>query len=92
MEYILLYLIIVSAISVIAVSFDKTAARNGENRISEKSLMALAVIGGGVAMYITMRIIHHKTRKNKFMVGIPVIVMLEVALTAIIYFNFFYKI
>ncbi|MBO5358195.1 MAG: DUF1294 domain-containing protein [Clostridia bacterium] len=91
MEYFVLYLIIVSAISAIAVTIDKAAARNGSRRISEKSLMVLSVIGGGVAMYITMRIIHHKTRKNKFMVGIPVIVMLQLALTAIIYFNFFYK-
>ncbi|MBE6780947.1 MAG: DUF1294 domain-containing protein [Ruminococcaceae bacterium] len=91
MEYFVLYLIIVSAISAIAVTIDKIAARNGSRRISEKSLMVLSVIGGGVAMYITMRIIHHKTRKNKFMVGIPVIVMLQLALTAIIYFNFFYK-
>lgn len=92
MEYFLIYLCGISVISIIAILFDKTAARNGERRISEKSLMALAVIGGGIAMYITMRIIHHKTRKNKFMVGIPVVVMLEIALTAIIYFNFFYKI
>ncbi len=92
MEYLFLYLLIISVISAIAVTVDKTAARNGERRISEKSLMTLAAIGGGVAMYITMRIIHHKTRKNKFMVGIPVIVMLEIAVVAIIYFNFFYKI
>ena len=92
MGYIFLYLVAVSVISIISVIIDKTAAKNGERRISENSLMALSVIGGGVAMYITMRIIHHKTRKNKFMVGIPVIIMLEVALTAIIYFNFFYKI
>ena len=88
MEYFLIYLFVINIISIFAVLFDKTAARNGEKRISEKSLITLAVMGGGVAMYVAMRIIRHKTRKNKFMVGIPVIVMLEIATAAIIYFNF----
>ena len=88
MEYFIIYVLTISIISIFAVMLDKTAARNGKRRISEKALMVLASIGGGVAMYAAMRIIRHKTRKNKFMVGIPVIVMLEIAITLIVYFNF----
>ena len=88
MEYFIIYVLTISIISIFAVMLDKTAARNGKRRISEKTLMLLASIGGGVAMYVAMRIIRHKTRKNKFMVGIPVIVMLEIAAVEIIYFNF----
>ena len=88
MEYFIIYILSISIISIFAVMLDKTAARKGKRRISENALMTLAAIGGGVAMYFSMRIIRHKTRKNKFMVGIPVIVMFEIAAFAIIYYNF----
>lgn len=88
MEYFIIYILSISIISIFAVMLDKNAARKGKRRISENALMTLAAIGGGAAMYFSMRIIRHKTRKNKFMVGIPVIVMLEIAVLAIIYFNF----
>ncbi len=89
MKTILAYLVIVNIISIIAVVHDKSAARNGEMRVSENSLLVLAAAGGGVGMYMAMRIIHHKTRKNKFMVGIPVIVILEFALAALLYLKIF---
>ena len=43
----------------------------------ESALLWLAALGGGPAMYAAMRIIRHKTLHKKFMVGIPVIVLLE---------------
>lgn len=50
-------------------------------------LLYLCMLGGGVAMYCTMRIIHHKTRHNKFMVGIPVIIALQAAAILVVYLN-----
>ena len=70
---------------------DKYLAKHNMWRISEKTLFIFAVLGGGVAMYTTMRIIRHKTRKNKFMFGIPAIILLEIGIAAIIYFNFLEK-
>jgi uncharacterized membrane protein YsdA (DUF1294 family) len=37
-------------------------------------------LGGSVAMFITMQIIRHKTKHVKFMLGIPVIMVLQAAL------------
>lgn len=91
MKYFIIYLFIVSIISVLGTILDKYLARHNMWRISEKALLIFAIFGGGISMYITMRIIHHKTRKNKFMFGIPAIVLLEIGLAAIIYFNFFGK-
>ncbi len=89
MNYILLYFLVINIVAILAVAIDKSAARNGGERIKESALLCLAAIGGSFGMYAAMRIIRHKTRKNKFMVGIPVIIMCQIALVAIIYFNFF---
>lgn len=91
MKYFVIYLFIVSIISVFVTVLDKYLAKHNMWRISEKTLFIFAVLGGGVAMYTTMRIIHHKTRKNKFMFGIPAIILLEICIAAIIYFNFLEK-
>lgn len=91
MKYFVIYLFIVSIISVFVTVLDKYLAKHNMWRISEKTLFIFAVLGGGVAMYTTMRIIHHKTRKNKFMFGIPAIILLEIGIAAIIYFNFLEK-
>lgn len=73
------YFIIINIISVIVTIHDKKAARKHKRRVPEKVLMILAALSGCVCMYITMRIIHHKTKHPKFMVGIPVIFILEAA-------------
>ena len=91
MEYLFIYLLIISVISVFVTVLDKYLAKHNMWRISEKTLFIFAVLGGGVAMYTTMRIIRHKTRKNKFMFGIPAIILLEIGMAAIIYFNFLEK-
>lgn len=59
---------------------DKHNARNGKRRISEASLLTVAAIGGSVGMLISMYVLHHKTRKLKFTLGVPVILILQVLL------------
>lgn len=46
--------------------------------------MLLSALGGAPMMYITMRIIRHKTKKVKFMLGIPLIFVIECVLFYII--------
>ncbi len=76
-EYILWYLCIISIISVFFCIYDKWAAKKHKRRISEKTLFVLCFVGGSVAMYITMRLIHHKTLHKRFMMGIPLIIVLQ---------------
>ena len=57
---------------------DKEASKKKRWRISEKNLLILAALSGCVTMYITMKAIHHKTKHNLFMIGIPVIFICEV--------------
>ncbi len=87
MKYFLIYLLAISIISVIVCCYDKLAAKRGWRRTPEKTLMLLSVLGGAVAMYITMQIIRHKTRHNKFMVGLPLIILLQIAIILLFYFK-----
>lgn len=72
------WLILISLISVIVTVADKVKAKSGSQRVPEATLMLLSVLGGSFAMLITMLIIRHKTKHPKFMVGIPVIILLQV--------------
>ena len=59
-------------------AYDKRAAQRGLWRIPERTLLLAAILGGSVAMLLTMRAIRHKTKHTKFMVGMPVIIVLQV--------------
>ncbi len=89
MEILWIYIATISLLSVVICIFDKIAAKRGAWRISENALLTLSALGGAAAMYITMRIIRHKTRHNKFMIGIPIIILLQIIGGILIYYNFF---
>ena len=82
MKYIFIWLVIISAVSVILTVYDKIAAKTGGRRIAEKTLMLLGLIGGAAAILVTMLIIRHKTRHAKFMVGLPVEIILHIGIIA----------
>ena len=80
----------VSAVAFLMYGIDKWKAKRGAWRIPEKTLMLLSFIGGGAAMYITMLLIRHKTKHVKFMVGIPLIIIAQIAAAAaVVYFLYF---
>lgn len=83
---ILLYLLAVNLVAVILTIYDKKCAQRGRWRVSETTLLSVSAFGGAVGMYITMRRIRHKTQKKKFMLGIPVIFLSELAAAVFIYF------
>ncbi|MGN1112103.1 MAG: DUF1294 domain-containing protein [Acutalibacteraceae bacterium] len=79
------WLAVISLVSVIVTIVDKLKAVHNGWRIKESTLLILSALGGSVAMYITMHIIRHKTRKPKFMLGIPAIFVLQAAVAVGIY-------
>lgn len=82
-KYILpIYIAIMSLISIVVCIYDKKISKKNkvELRIPEKVLLILSALGGSVAMLVTMLITRHKTKHVKFMLGIPVIIVLQVAL------------
>ncbi len=74
------YILIISIISVIMTIKDKTCAKKGKWRVPEKTLFILSALGGSAAMYITMKAIRHKTQHKRFMIGIPVIMIVQTLL------------
>ena len=74
------YIAIISIISIIVCIYDKIAAKhNPKHRTREATLLLLSALGGSVAMLITMLLIRHKTKHMKFMIGIPLIIIIQVA-------------
>lgn len=74
----LLYLDAVNLTALAAMGIDKHRARVRRRRISETTLLVLAILGGSVGILGGMLLFHHKTRKSKFAVGVPVILALEI--------------
>ena len=87
MDFLYIYLAIISFASIIATVADKVMSKIGSRRISEAALLGLSAVGGSLAMIITMLLIRHKTKHVKFMVGIPFIILLQIIVAAIIFFR-----
>lgn len=79
MEYMGIYFAAISLLAVILTLRDKRAARKNKWRVKENTLLMVAALGGSIAMLLTMRTVRHKTQHKKFMIGIPVIIILQIA-------------
>ena len=84
MKYILAYLLIVNAVAFLLMLIDKIKAKKNRWRIKESTLMLWAAIGGSIGALAGMYTFRHKTLHRKFTIGIPAILILQVA--AVLYF------
>ena len=80
MKIVLIYLLIINASAMLVMLADKLAARKNLWRIPERTLLALAILGGSVGALLAMYAFRHKTRHLKFSLGLPVILALQIAL------------
>ena len=74
------YLAIINVVTFFVYGIDKWKAKRSKWRISEATLLILAVIGGSIGAWIGMKMWHHKTLHKKFRYGIPIIILLQIAL------------
>ena len=81
----ILYLIVINLITFIIFGVDKRRAIKKRWRIPEKTLFLLAIIGGSLGAEMGMYGFHHKTRHPQFVIGIPLILIVQIIL---IYFLF----
>lgn len=81
-ELILLYLLIINAAGFVLMLADKRKARKNLWRIPEATLMAVAAMGGSLGSLIGMYTARHKTRRLKFTLGIPLLLVGQVLLAA----------
>lgn len=72
--------VIMSIIAFIMMGVDKSLARHNKRRISEKALMLSALFMGGAGAYIGMHTFRHKTKHLKFTLGVPLLIVVNVAI------------
>lgn len=78
MRNIIIYVFVVNVIAFLMYGLDKVKAKRLQWRIPESTLLGVAVIGGSIGAFLGMQIFHHKTKKPKFYIGVPVIFILQV--------------
>ena len=80
----LYYLIVINILTFAVYGIDKWKARQGSWRISEATLLMLAVIGGTIGALFGMQVWRHKTMHLKFKYGLPLILLAQIALMYLI--------
>ena len=83
----LYYLIVINVVTFLVYGIDKWKARKGSWRISEATLLILAIIGGCIGALLGMKVWRHKTQHKKFKYGIPLILLAQIALIYLILYR-----
>lgn len=74
-----LYLLLVNALGFGLMRADKRRARQKAWRIPEATLLLPAIAGGAPGTWLGMYLFHHKTRKPKFSVTVPILALVQTA-------------
>jgi len=87
----LFYLIIVNVYAFVIMHYDKSCAQKGKTRVPEKTLFSISFFGGSLGMYIGMYTFRHKTLHMSFVIGIPLLFLLNLVFIYILFnFGIFY--
>lgn len=78
MQIAIIYLVVINILGFLVMGLDKHKAKMGNRRIPENTLFGFTILGGGIGTIIGMYVFHHKTKKMKFKIGMPLILILEV--------------
>lgn len=80
-----IYLSLINALAFLLMLADKQRAKKHRWRIPEAVLLGAAALGGSVGALFGMWLFHHKTRKAKFFISIPLLLAAQCALLYWIY-------
>ncbi len=88
-KLLVIYIVLIGVVAVAITVGDKTAAKRNKWRVPEATLMMIGLFGGALPMFVTMKIIRHKTKHMKFMIGLPLEIALHAALICLaVYLKF----
>ena len=79
-----IYLASVNLAAFVLYGIDKYKARRGLWRIPESVLLFASAAGGSAGALLGMYVFHHKTKKPRFFIGVPVMLLLHLV---ILYFS-----
>lgn len=77
MIIIIIYLVAANIVGFVLMGADKSKARRGAWRIPEKTFFIVSLLGGSLGTFLGMMIFRHKTRHWYFILGIPLIMILQ---------------
>ena len=80
MKYFFLYLLLINAAAFVLMLVDKIKAKKNRWRIPERTLIGSAVLGGSIGALMGMYTFRHKTKHVKFTLGVPAILIAQIAL------------
>ena len=80
MNFLFFYLIAINVFTFSLMGVDKNLARNRQWRVSECALFLGSLLGGSAGTWLGMYLFRHKTRKKRFVIGIPVILLIQSAI------------
>lgn len=86
-KLLIIYLVLTGLVAVFITVADKSAAKRNKWRVPESTLMLIGLFGGALPMYVTMKFIRHKTKHKKFMIGLPLEIVLHVAIFCLVLFG-----
>ena len=75
-----IHLCVISLTAIIVTAADKIKAKRGKWRVPEAVLLTISALGGSFVMYLIMKLIRHKTKHKKFMIGIPIMMLFHLIL------------
>ena len=87
MNITLAYLLAINVATFLVYGIDKLKAKRAKWRISEATLLLLAAVGGSIGAWMGMKVWHHKTLHMKFRYGVPLILLLQIALIAYLHIS-----
>ena len=80
MKYLLWYLLLINAVAFVLMLVDKVKAKKNRWRIPERTLIGFAALGGSIGALLGMYTFRHKTKHLKFTLGVPAILIAQIAL------------
>ncbi len=80
-----IYIVLINLFAYILYLIDKRKSRKAKWRISEKTLIVTALLGGSVGALLAMKAFRHKTKHKKFTIGVPLILVAQVVLLILIF-------
>lgn len=86
---IIVYWAVISIVTFAAFGIDKWKAVKGKWRIPEKKLFLMAVFGGTAGAAAGMLVFHHKTKKYKFTIGMPLLFAVQILVVTGVYIRCF---
>lgn len=84
MKFLTIYLVVINFISFILMGIDKKRAIRHQWRIAEKTLFMSAIIGGSIGSIVGMKFFRHKTKHKSFVIGMPIILLIQVVITILL--------